>query len=125
MLTPFTQAAIAVLDNIYMGNNTSIAESYGLSTSKQTLLLRKLEAAGLIYLYAKENPDELASYKPTHTSLTEVSLLDILQATNENLDCNQPLDEEFYSQHGRAALKLGIVNQLTRSFLQDIKLFDL
>lgn len=72
MLTAFTQPAIAVLDSIYTGTNTSITESYGFFTSKQSLLLHKPEAAGLTCLYAKENPDKSTFHKPTDTSLAEL-----------------------------------------------------
>lgn len=55
----------------------------------------------------------------------EISLLDILEATGEHLNCNSPITERFYAQYGRAAQKLGIVNQITRIYLKEITLTDL
>ena len=58
-------------------------------------------------------------------SLSDVSLLDILEATGEHLDCNHPTTEEFHMRYGKAAQKLGIVNYITREYLKEIKLFEL
>ena len=55
----------------------------------------------------------------------EISLLDILEATGGHLNCNSPITERFYAQYGRAAQKLGIVNQITRIYLKEITLTDL
>ena len=55
----------------------------------------------------------------------EISLLDILEATGEHLNCNRPITEQFYAQYGRAAQKLGIINQIARIYLREITLTDL
>lgn len=124
MLTHLTRIAIAILNDIYLDGGEQNIEYYDASAKDITELLRKLEAAGLIMLADKKYPERLSSYKPTH-SLSDISLLDILEATGEHLNCNCPTSEELYSHYRNASHKLGIVNQLTRLYLQEIKLYDL
>lgn len=124
MITLKTQAAIAVLDDIYTGEKTTRTNKYGLSEEDRYTLLSKLTAAGIIQLVDLEKPQDIYSYIPTRKS-AEVTLLDILEATGEHLNCNHPTTEVFYSKYGNAAKKLGIVNQITRTYLKEIKLFDL
>ena len=54
-----------------------------------------------------------------------ISLLDILEATGEHLNCNHPATEDFYLRYGNTAKKLGVVNHMTRLYLEEIKLNDL
>lgn len=124
MLTTITQAAIALLYEVYSGIVKSPEDRFGISTKDLDTLLQKLTAAGIIYLEDKEQPQMLQSYKPTKES-DDVSLLDILEATGEHLNCNHPTTENFYMKYGRAARKLGVVNRMTRMYLQEIKLYDL
>lgn len=124
MITPKTQAAIALLNDICNGEETPHPDDSGLSQEERRELLQRLTAAGLIQNVDREHPQDIHSYalmrKPT-----DVSLLDILEATGEHLNCNHPTTEEFYSRYGRAAVKLGVVNQITRTYLQEIRLSDL
>lgn len=124
MITLKTQAAIAVLDDIYTGEKTTRTNKCSLSEEDRCTLLSKLTAAGIIRLVNLEKPQEIQSYTPARKSM-DVSLLDILEATGEHLNCNHPTTEIFYSKYGNAAKKLGIVNQITRTYLKEIKLFDL
>ena len=124
MITLKTQAAIAVLNDIYTGEGTARTDEYKLSGEEKYSLLVRLTTAGLIRLADKEHLQDIRSYMPTRKSI-EVSLLDILEATGEHLNCNHPTTEEFYLRYGNAAKKLGVVNQITRTYLQEIKLFDL
>ena len=124
MITLKTQAAIAVLNDIYTGEGTARTDECELSGKEKYSLLSKLALAGLIRLTDKEHPQDIRSYTPTRESV-EVSLLDILEATGEHLNCNHPTTEEFYIRYSNAAKKLGVVNQITRTYLQEIKLFDL
>lgn len=124
MITPITEAAIAVLNDIYAGGSTARTDACNLSEEERLPLLEKLTTAGLIRLADKENPRDVQSYKPARKSV-DVSLLDILEATGEHLNCNHPTTEKFYVHYGKAAQKLGIVNQITRTYLYEIKLFDL
>ena len=125
MITLKTQAAIAVLDDIYTGEEpTPHTSKYGLSEEDRYALLSKLTTAGIIRLVDLEKPQDVQSYSPARESI-DVSLLDILEATGEHLNCNHPTTEEFYLRYGNAAKKLGVVNQITRTYLKEIKLFDL
>ncbi len=125
MITPKAQAAIALLHDIYyLSSLDAKMESTRLPENIREELLGKLCAAGLIALTDKEKPQEAPSYKPTKVP-KNISLLDILEATGEHLNCNHPTTEEFYARYGKAAQKLGVVNHMTRIYMQDIKLFDL
>ena len=124
MITPKTQAAIAILHDIYNGDGTTRTDECGLCDEDRYVLLFKLTVAGLIRLADRDNPQNIQSYRPIR-EVSDVSLLDILEATDEHLNCNHPTTEKFYERYGNAAKKLGVVNQITRTYLQEIKLFDL
>ena len=125
MITPKAQAAIALLHDIYYRHSLDAKmESAHLPENIREELLGKFYAAGLIALNDPKKPKEITSYKPTRAP-KYISLLDILEATGEHLNCNHPTTEEFYSRYGKAAQKLGVVNHMTRVYMQDIKLFDL
>ena len=124
MLTPATQAAIAVLNDIYAGGGTARTDTFHLTEQDLDILLSKLLKAGLIKLSDQEAPCNIQSYSPVRSS-SKVSLLDILEATGEHLNCNHPTTEEFHMRYGKAAQKLGIVNYITREYLHEIKLFEL
>lgn len=123
MLTPLTQAAIALLSTIYI-RRARIDAELSLSEQDENALLQKMEDAGLIYHTGEEQNHNLCRYKLARSPY-EISLLDILEATGEHLNCNHPTGEEFYLHYGRTAQKLGVVNQMTRLYLQEIKLLDL
>lgn len=124
MITPRTQAAIAVLNDIYSGTGTAATDRCNLSGESRHALLTILARAGLIQLSDNGNPQDVRSYSPTRES-AGISLLDILEATGEHLNCNHPTTEAFYMRYGKAAQKLGILNLVTRTYLQEIKLYDL
>lgn len=124
MITLMTQAAVATLNDIYMGGMPSRTKEFNLSQHQLCTLLNKLRQAGLICLEDAERPQSISSYKPA-AEPGDINLLDILEATGEHLNCNHPTSEHFYNRYGKAAQKLGVVNYMTRLYLQDIKLFDL
>ena len=124
MRTAKNQAAIAVLNDIYAGGDTARTDACRLTEQDMDTLLSKLSSAGLIKLSGKGDPRDIQSYIPARNS-SDVSLLDILEATGEHLDCNHPTTEEFHMRYGKAAQKLGIVNYITREYLKEIKLFEL
>lgn len=124
MITLKTQAAIAVLDDIYTGEEASHTGKYDLSEEDKYTLLSKLTTAGIIRLVDFEKPQDIQSYS-LNCKAMDISLLDILEATGEHLNCNHPTTEDFYSKYGNAAKKLGIVNQITRTYLKEVKLFNL
>lgn len=124
MITPITQVAIAVLNDIYAGGDTARTDTCHLSGQDLNSLLSKFLRAGLIKLSDQGDPRNIRSYIPARES-SDVSLLDILEATGEHLNCNHPTTEEFHMRYGKAVQKLGIVNYITREYLKEIKLFEL
>lgn len=122
MLTLLTQQALAALHDI-ANHRRSRLDNYQISDADFISLLGKLERAGLICLKADEPSGKLLSYSLTRAS-GRISLLNVLEAIGEHLNCNHPTSEEFYMRYGAVAQKLGVINQLTRSFLEDIKLTD-
>nr|WP_320989740.1 hypothetical protein [Bacteroides sp.] len=67
---------------------------------------------------------ELSCYELTRPSY-KISLLNILEAIGEHLNCNHPTYEEMYMHCRNAANKLGIINHMTRLYLSEIPLTDL
>lgn len=124
MITPMAQAAIAALNDICFTGEEHRIKEFTLSEEEKKELLAKLEVAGLIILTDPGKPQVISSYKPARKS-SEISLLDILEATGEHLNCNYPTTEEFYMRYGKAAQRLGVVNHMTRMYLQEIKLYEL
>lgn len=124
MLTLLTQAAIAVLNDIYTKDTNSRQLLAGLPQKGREDLFDKLCSAELITLINREAPEEAGSYELVREPGT-ISLLDILEATGEHLNCNHPTTEKFYMHYGKATQKLGVVNYLTRAYLKEIKLYDL
>lgn len=124
MITSKTQAAIAVLNHIYAGKSDACPERCVLTDEKKRTLLSQLSSAGLIILKANENPASIQSYTLAHRP-GEISLLNILEAIGEHLNCNSPVTEEFYMRYGKVAQKLGVVNRITRIYLKEITLSDL
>ena len=124
MITPRTQTAIAVLKCIYARDYGTCIKPCTLTEKEKQALLLQLSIAKFILLKDTENPLEIQSYIPTRKAV-EISLLDILEATGEHLNCNRPITEQFYAQYGRAAQKLGIIIQIARIYLKEITLTDL
>jgi len=124
MLTPLTQTAISMLNDIAHGNTSDNLPHYALFMNTVSELLHKLENGGLIHCKNTANRDSLSSYeltRPCHT----ISLLELLEATGEHLNCNHPTNEALYTRYRGAANKLGIINHITRAYLSEIRLNDL
>ena len=125
MLTPVTQIAIALISDIASDGTYNRLPKNSVPLKELSHLLSKLEAHGLICLKSpNEIPGIPSSYHLTK-SYNKISLLDIPEAISEHLNCNHPTTEEFYMRYGNAAKKLGVVNHMTRLYLEDIKLNDL
>ena len=126
MITPRTQTAIAVLKCIYARDYGTCIKPCTLTerANAGTIIATAYQCAKFILLKDAENPLETQSYIPARKAV-EISLLDILEATGEHLNCNRPITEQFYVQYGRAAQKLGIINQIARIYLKEITLTDL
>lgn len=123
MLTQATLNSIALLREISVNGKNHSGDS--LFEEKEPIeLINKLVAGGLIRLLPGRDYSSIYSYelvRPLH----RISLLQLLEATDEHLNCNHPTREEFYSRFGRAARKLGVVNHMTRLYLNDISLAEL
>ena len=118
MLTQLTQTAIAILYDIYAGGKPY-------RTAQLTIAPQEMiESAGLIRRKDVPYSDLLSSYELTR-SYMDISLLHILEALDEHLNCNYPTKEKIYHQYRAAANRLGVINQMTRLYLSEIKLIDL
>lgn len=122
MLSICTQTTIAVLHDIASGNDLQSA-NFLLSEEEWKELFDKLEQGQLIRLLPDRESGKPSSYA-LRRPLPEISLLDVLQALNEPIRCNTPTPEEFYINHSQIANKVGIFNQVARTFLADIKIAD-
>lgn len=124
MLTPLTQNAIAILTAVGQNRNYYCPAEEYVIPEELNHLFTKLEARGII---SREGtaPEFLAtSYRLTRPA-SQITLLDILEATGEHLNCNHPTREEMYQRYRQAANRLGVVNHITRLYLSEIKLSDL
>ena len=119
MLTQLTQTAIAVLYDIYAGGIPYRTAQLTIAPQDLIDILTKFERAGLIH-----RKGLLSSYELTR-DYKDISLLNILEALDEHLNCNQPTKEKMYLQYRAAAHRLGVINQMTRLYLSEIKLIDL
>lgn len=124
MLTPLTQTALAVLNDISCRELSPCTTQYSLFSDTVADVLVKLEAYGLIRLLPGQSPEDVLSYELTCPA-GEITLLNVLEATGEHLNCNHEVYEEMYYRYGIAARKLGVVNRMTRLYLAEIKLTDL
>ena len=120
MISTLTQAAIAILHDISSGDDMQSAD-FLFSEGEREKLFDELEKSHLIRLLPDKKPGTLSSYVLCRP-LPDISLLDVLQATNEPIRCNMPTPEEFYIYHRQIAHKIGILNQVARKFLADIKI---
>lgn len=119
MLTKVTQTAISILRTISSENTEN--ESMGKTDGQ---IIDRLEQAGIIRKKEGTPQYQINSYELARDR-SEISLLDILEATGEHLNCNYPTTEEFYERFGKTAQKLGVVNHMTRLYLKAIKLTEL
>lgn len=122
MLSSLTQEAIAALQDIASRGST-LQHNYKATAGEIAALCTLLEGKGLIARLPGQPAGCLSSYELTRP-LSDVTLLDVLEATDEHLNCNHPTSEVFYSRYGHVACKLGVVNHMTRLYLSEIKLTD-
>ena len=122
MLSIRTQTAIAVLQDLSFDTVLQTA-NFLLSEGEWKDLFDKLEAGRLIRRLPNKEPGILSSYELSRP-LSDISLLDVLEATNESMRCIMTTPEEFYIYHRQIANKIGVFNQVARTFLADIKIAD-
>lgn len=124
MITLMTKTAIDVLNDIASPSSPSHPEQYPIDSEELAKLLFKLESGNIICRKSSECcPPIPTSYKLTRPK-NVISLLDILEATGEHLNYNSPTKEELYLQFHQAAPRLGVLNQIMRTYLSQIKLTD-
>ena len=128
MLTLRTQKAIALVHDLALGENDSVYTPYDTTSEEVVELLECLEKKGLIiHTCEEEEATEQGRNRYDYRlaqPFEQISLLDILEALDEHLNCNRPTTEEFYSRYNRVASRLGVVNHMTRLYLQGIKLIE-
>ena len=122
MLTQQTQEAIAILHDI-AGHQALAVEKEHITPDELAVMLARLERHKIVNRIPGAPVDKETSYQLCRP-LKDISLLDVLEATGEHLNCNHPTTEVFYSRYGRVASKLGVVNHMTRLYLSEIKLID-
>lgn len=122
MLSILTQTAIAVLHDVSSGTTLQSA-NFLLSGEDWKDLFALLEKGRLIRRLPGRETAVPSSYELCRP-FTDISLLDVLEATNEPIRCNMPTPEAFYLLHGQIAKKIGVFNQVARTFLADIKISD-
>lgn len=131
MLTLRTQKAIALMHDLAQREVDSVHTQYHATTEEVEKLLTCLEKKGLITHVQEEEEEDGTEHTPScygyrlARPFHQISLLDILEALDEQLKSIQHLTEDFYSHHNRAAQKLGVINYMTRFYLEKIKLTEL
>jgi len=124
MITPLTQAAIAVINDIANSSFSNQPKQYSIDSEDLNKLLSKLENGNIISRKSPEgSPEDSTTYKLTRPK-GNITLLDVLEATGEHINCNHPATEEMYIRFHKVAPRLGVLNQVTRTYLMQIKLTD-
>lgn len=124
MLTPLTQIAVSMLGDIAQGGGRGELSQYTLFLNAVSELLNKLEAGGLIRCHDADHPNKLSSYELTRPC-SQITLLELLEIIGEHLNCNHPTREVMYQRYRGAAAKLGVINHMTRLYLNEIRVNDL
>lgn len=119
MLTKRTLKAISVLHSVSLMNKLTEVES-GPESETVERILNCFELAGLV-CHSDTNP---SGYELTR-SLLRISLLDVLEAIGEHLNCNNADCEHMYTQFPLIARHLGVVNQMTRFYLSRISINEI
>ena len=122
MLSLRTQAAITVLHGLSSNDNLQSDVSI-LSSEEWRVVFQELERGKLIRLLPQHTAGTLYSYELCRP-LTNISLLDVLQALNEPVSFIKPTPEEFYERHSQIARRVGVLNQVARTFFSEIKIVD-
>lgn len=122
MLTHLTQTAIAVLHDIALKGCLSSAD-FSIGEDKLNELLQKLEASLIIHRLPEQEKDTQPSYE-LYRPLNEISILNVIEAVGEPVNCKCPTSEAFYITHSRVAQKIGVINQVVRTYLSEIKISD-
>lgn len=122
MLTQPTQAAIATLHDISTGIHSRSAK-FQFTEEEWKSMFRKLEEGKIIRLLPHCESNIPTSYVLCR-SLSDLSLLDVLEVLDEPIFCVRPTPESLYIQNIKVAQKIGVLNQVTRTLLMGIRLSD-
>lgn len=122
VLTQLTQTAIAILNDITLQSDTQSA-NISLSSEVWKELFRKLESGGLVRRLPGKEEFVLSSYEICR-SIQKLSLLELLAIIDEPLHFERQVSETSYFHHGEGAKKLGILTEVVRMFLSEIKISD-
>lgn len=123
MITHTTEAALQILSDLAYDKVLPGSSSYTVSQGTLFDLLIRFELYGLIKRRAdcpRESPLSYTLERP----ISGITLLEVLEATDEHLNCNHEADEQMYDRYGMAARKLGVINLITRKYLSEIRLMD-
>lgn len=114
---------MAILHDI-RHENYRLSTSFNYPPSEMACLLQSLSQGHLITLMENQPCDSPESYRLA-CEYHKISLLSILETLGEGVYFNHPSDENFYSRYGTTARKLGVVNQMTRSYLEEISIAEI
>ena len=121
MFTSLTLSAVSVLRAINIAEKRTFNS---LSLVETCALLNRLTSGGFIRLMPGKPCDDLTSYCLVRP-LEEISLLSLLDALDDNLKSVHYIDSSFYTHYGLTARKLGIINQVTRTYLSEIHVSEI
>ena len=122
MLTHCTQAAIAALHDISFDNALHTV-NFPLSPDAWKELFDILEAKGFIRCLPDKVKGSPSSYELCRP-LYQISLLEVLEALGDPINCNRPTPEIFYLHNRLVAQKVGVLNRVARMFLSEIRISE-
>lgn len=122
MISVLTEIAIDYMASISMKRECGLLG--GLTSGQIHDMLHRLETGGLIRLCQGAERGLPSSYELTD-NLSDITLLKLLTVLDEHLDCNHTASEYMYLRFGIAARKLGVLSEVIRTYLSNIKLTDL
>lgn len=128
MFTEATILAIKLLTAIKQGNILSVIENGNMLVDENQSheineILHRLLEAGIISCGTGSSRGEMQSYKLNY-ELSEISLTQLLIALKSGIYIvpAQAEEEEIYNKYGVNSRRLGILNQMVRRMLSEIKI---
>lgn len=124
MFTQLTQTTIAILYDIANGGIPNHSKKYELSIKGFMSIVIKLEQKGLIRLKLESKKELISSYELTYP-MNQITLLDILEAIGEEIDCKRFIPEKIYEQAKNETNWPKTIDRIIRAYFEEIKLTDL
>lgn len=103
MLTPLTLTAISVLRHI-SSHETGNLQDLECGCKPLDELLDQLESAGLIRVRTDQSGSGIPKTYELTRPLFRISLLDLMEAVDQHLNCNQPDCEKMYARYHYAPI---------------------